>query len=464
MMWYDKLNSPFDKFWSVENSIQCLKNQYLNLNEYVENVDQAEKYKNKINELISSIKNLPFEGKEAEKEKIINLLNSKLSNPTKEVYETCNESIENYLKNLKEALSGNQILFPSKSNNIKNYNENNIYIICLNILKNYSIYHRKLTNIFEKSKNILSDIFQLDKEIEIISDILGKYALEKGKYLNMYKDKSMGIIRALILYNIIKFGKYKKEYIRQLFGIFLKLPDLINGQTGATGDYYFNEDILNWARTGTTDLEDYLIIPKFEPKDFLYLFLIIYTEEKDDQQINIPVKGFLFKNIKNRELDTILFQSLKRFENETIEKNQFQNFIEKITRALLKSILPEKCVDDFDKLTYMELANKLKEEKKLLKIQINELKRKDESFENEEIKEEIISRLLNCFTLATTYEQEMVNNKLTYGDIDFFKNKIWDTKLISRYPYVLLVSKILFFFLSRIDAKKRIQRMLHCRR
>ena len=178
MKWYDKLYTPFEKFWSKENSINCLNNQYKILNEYVESVDKVEKYKNALNELISKVNNFEFEEKDNNKEKLIKLLQIKLDNPTKEVYEICKEKVENYLQNLKGKLSLSKILFPFEKT--EKFNDKDSYVICLDILKNYSKQHKKLNNIFEKQKNNLSDIFQLDKEIEIISDILGKYTLEKG--------------------------------------------------------------------------------------------------------------------------------------------------------------------------------------------------------------------------------------------------------------------------------------------
>ena len=92
----------------------------------------------------------------------------------------------------------------------------------IGIIRNYSIHHKKLSIIFKKKNNILSDIFQLDKEIEIISDILSKYALEKGEFIRIYEKQIMGIIRALILYKIIKIGK-TKEKIQSLFTMFLNL-------------------------------------------------------------------------------------------------------------------------------------------------------------------------------------------------------------------------------------------------
>ena len=439
MKWYqERFYSPFEKFWSNEKSIECLNMQYINLKEYVENVDLAEKYKNKLNELIAKVSKEKFEGNEKNKEKLLKLLQSKINNPTKEVYETCEKNVDNYLKNLKEKLSGNKILFPFKTDENK-YKENNEYVICLSILKKYSLHHKKLSNIFQKSKNILSEIFQLDKEIEIISDILGNYALEKGEYIKMYEKKVMGIIRALILYTIIRIGDSKNE-IESLFTLFLKLPEIINDQIGGIGINYFEKnDILKWAKTTiTTDLEDYLIIPKFEPKDFLYLFLIAYEDEKENKETIIKRnKGFLFKNTRNKEIETILFNSLKAFEHQELEdseKNEFRKYMEKIGRALLQNILPDKYENDYSKLSYMELILKLEEEKKELKNKIYELKQKNQTYENDEMNREIIKGILNCFTLATTYEQNPSNVNLTYEDIEFFQNKIWSKEIMASYP------------------------------
>ena len=171
--WYDKLISPFEKFWSNELSIKCLKSQYNYLKEDVERNDQTEKYKNCINELIATVNNYHFEDNEKYKERLIQLLQSKLKNPTKEVYENCKVNIDNYLKNLKVKLPGNKIIFPfNEANNLNDFNDKNDYVRCLDILKTYSLQHKKISDIFKKTKNILSDIFQLDKEIEIISDIL----------------------------------------------------------------------------------------------------------------------------------------------------------------------------------------------------------------------------------------------------------------------------------------------------
>ena len=453
--WYSKLYSQFENFWSNGKSIICLKNEYINLKEYVENVDQAEKYKNKMNDLISKVNNYSFEGNENSKEKLIQLLQNKLMNPTKEVYEICEKNVNNFLKNFKEKLSGNQILFPFDK--VDEFDEKNIYVICLNILKTYSSQYKKLSNIFEKSKNILSNIFQLDKEIEIISDILGKYALEKGDYINIYKNKCMGIIRSLILYNIIRIGK-SRENIKLIFETFLNLSDIINDQTGGTGIKYFNEDILKFTKTITTDLEDYLIIPKFKPKDFFYLFLITYTEERENNQFSIiSSKGFLFKNCQNKEIESILFQCLNKYDQQDSDnelKTGFQNYIEKIGRSLFEVILPEKCGDEFDKLSYMDLAKKLEEEKKIVKMEISEFKKNKKPYDNKELIKEIIDGIINCFTLATIYEQNFSDKILTYEDIDFFKNKNWNINLMSKYPgmtfwlakyfpfYIDLMSKI----------------------
>ena len=438
--WYNKLISPFEKFWSNELSIKSLKSQYIYLKKDVERNHQAEKYKNCINELIATVNNYHFEDNEKYKEKLIHLLQSKLNNPTKEVYENCKVNIDNYLKNLKVKLPGNKIIFPfNESNNLNDFNNKDIHVICLDILKTYSLQHKKLSEIFKKTKNILSDIFQLDKEIEIITDILGKYALEKGEFIHMYKKKVMGIIRALILYKIINIGK-KKEKIEDLFCKFIKVAEVINDQIGGRGNKFYNDDILKWTKTATTNLEDYLIIPKFEPKDFLYLFLITYTEENENKNISIiPSKGFLFKNSLNKEIESVLYQALHMYEQQEIndsEKNLFQNYIEKIGRSLFKIISPDKCDENFDKLSYMELTKILELEKESIKKNILELKKKNQSYEIEEIHYDIIKQILNCFTLATAYEQNYSesNIKLTYEDIDFFNNKSWNNKLMSMYP------------------------------
>ena len=176
----------YKKFWSNELSIKSLKSQYIYLKEDVERNDQTEKYKNCINELIATVNNYHFEDNEKYKEKLIHLLQSKLNNPTKEVYENCKVNIDNYLKNLKVKLPGNKIIFPfNESNNLNDFNNKDIHVICLDILKTYSLQHKKLSEIFKKTKNIFSDIFQLDKEIEIITDILGKYVLEKEEFMHM---------------------------------------------------------------------------------------------------------------------------------------------------------------------------------------------------------------------------------------------------------------------------------------
>ena len=54
------------------------------------------------------------------------MLQSKLKNPTKEVYENCKVNIDNYLKNLKLKLPGNKIIFPfNESNNLNDFNDKN---------------------------------------------------------------------------------------------------------------------------------------------------------------------------------------------------------------------------------------------------------------------------------------------------------------------------------------------------
>ena len=50
------------------------------------------------------------------------------------------------------------------------------------------------------------------------------------------------------------------------------------------------------------------------------------------------------------------------------------------------------------------------------------------------ITREIIDGIINCFTLATIYEQNFSDKILTYEDIDFFKNKNWNINLMSKYP------------------------------
>ena len=456
--WYNKIISPFENFWSIENSRQCLKKQYLYLKEFVEKVDHIERYKNKLNELIATVSNYNFEGKEKNKEKLLQLLRSKLNNPTKEVYEICRENVNNYLNNINEVLSGNQIVFPFEEIN-DNFNDKDPHVICLNILKFYSKNHKKLCNIFKKPKNILFDIFQLDKEIEIISDILGNYALEKGGYIKMYEKKVMSILRAAVLNNIIKIGK-TKENISLLFNTFLKLPELINNQIGGNGNKYYKEDILKWIKTFTqTDLEEYLLIPKFEPKDFLYLFLIVYKEEKENKRISIiPNKGFLLKSLKDEEIESILLQSLGSFDEQELNNNEkmgFQNYIEKICRSLYQSILPEKCEGNFNELTYGDLFEKLEKEKDLLSSNIQELKSKDVPHEKEKMNKKIIQEILNCFTLATTIEQNYSDIKLSYEDINFFKNKDWDEKLVSNYPGMAfwLLQFYSSFYMNLMDKK-----------
>ena len=438
---YKNLKSPMNEFWTNESSIECLKNQYINLKECIENNDKVEKYKNGINDLISKVNNFDFKGNEKYKEKLERLLRNKLSNPTQETFEICRENVDNYLRSLQIELSGNQIGFPINILNKIHYNENDSKVICLNLLKKYSSYHRSLTNIFHKSKNILSDIFNLDQEIEIIYDILSKYALEKGDYIHMYENKIMGIIRALILYNIIQIGT-KKGKIQKYFDTFLELADIINDQIGGRGYKHFNEDILEWTKDKTipSDLEDYLLLPKFESKDFLYLFLITYTEEKENNEISyISKEGFLFKNSEKEEIKTILFKSLNKYEQENlndIEKKQFRDYMLKIGRSIFQTILPDKCDDNFNKLSYTQFKTKLEEEKKLIIEKINELKNDKKQYEIYELNLEIIEKILNCFILATSLEQNpnYPYKKLNYEDIEFFKNKIWNKNLMSKYP------------------------------
>ena len=439
--WYKQISSPFDKFWSSEKSIQSLQNQYFNIKEYVEDIDKAEEYRNKINELIVIVNNYEFEGKEENKKnikKIINLIQSKLTNPTKEVYETCQKNIDNYFKNLKEELSENQILFPFDINNDYNYNKDDDYVICLNILKIYSLQYKKLSDIFEKPNNILSEIFKLDKEIDCIIDILGKYVLENREYINLLKNQIMGILRSFILYKIIKYGK-KKEKIESLFKIFLKLPELINAQIGGNINEYFNENILKFIKINNKlNIDDYLIIPNFEAKDFLYLFLIINKEEKNGEFRYILSKGFLFKDFKNEEIKSILLRTLNKYDEQDLnnkEKKEFKKYTELMGRSLFQAILPEKCDENFDGLSYKDLAIKLENELNELKNKnLKETNENKNPYDNESINEKIIENILNCFTLATVYEDNYKKIQFTYEDIDFFKKENWKNELMSKYP------------------------------
>ena len=451
--YYNKLNFPFEKFWSKEKSIFCLNSQYLNLKKNIEYVDQAEKYKSKLNELIEKVNNFEFKENDKNKEKLKRLLQSKLDNPTKEVYETCQESINDYLNNLKDKLSTNQILFPNDKTN--DFNKDDINVICLDILKSYSKQHKQLTNIFKKSKNILSDIFQLDKEIEIISDILGKYTLEKGEYIQKYKQIAFGIIRALILYKIIKKGK-NKEGIQLLFNSFLNLSELINDHIGGNGNKYFNENILNWTKTITTDLEDYFVIPKFEPKDYLYLFLIVYSEEKENgQRIIITSKGFLLKNSNNEKINSLLSDASDILKNnytqKEFENSTFTNIIEKIGRVLIDMVYPQNSEKSFGHLSFV----KLEEEKEILKNKITELKKNNKPFDSEQMNKEIISAILYSFTLATIHDQNLSQKILRYEDLNFFTNINWNNELMSSYPGMTYwLSKYFPFYMDLMEKKK----------
>ena len=456
--WYNKFDSPFINFWSIDKSILCLNNENQNLQNYIENIQEGEKYKNKLMQLIITINDFKFSENERNKEKLINLLRSKLNNPTKEVYEACKENIDNFLKNSNNKSSENKIIrFPGTKSN--EFEEKNEIVICLKILKTYSLQHKKLSNIFKNTKDILTEIFQLDKEIEVISDILGKYALEKGQYLHIYKNQVMGIIRAFILFNIINIGKSKNN-VEKIFMKFLNLTEIINDQIGGRGNKYFNENLFKWTKNQIeTDLQEYLLIPKFEPKDFLYLFLITYTEEKDNNQITKINKGFLFQNLKNKELENILFRSLKPFSEQNLnekEKNEFQIYAEKIARSLLQNILPEKCDSNFSDLSYFALLSKIEDEKKILLSQIYDLRTNNKKDDNLEMKLEIIEGILKCFSLATTYENNISNYKLNYDDIYFFKNKNWENNLMSRYPGMLYWLTNNYSFYNDLIIKKDI--------
>ena len=459
--WYQQLNSYLIEFWPnetfIEKSIACLNSQYLNLKEFVENADQAEKYRNKFNELILRVRETNFEEKESNKERLIKFLESNLSNPTEDIYEKCRKEVDNFIKHLSDNLPKNQIFFPQvKTNTIYNPSEKNrLYVYILDILKNYSSYHKKLTHIFLKTENNLSDILGLDKEIDIIKDILFKYSIGNGNYIKMYEKKVMGIIRALVLYNVINIGK-SSEKIQKLFSKILEFPEIINAQVGGNVNKYFNDDILKWTfeKANISNLEDYIIIPKFEPKDFLYLFLIMYKDKKEEGLVDKPTNGFLFKYSKNEKISSILNGNLYKFEFQELdnkEKNQFEDYVKKIGIALFQGI--SRYNDEINDLSYNDLKIKFEKEKKNL-----ETKKKNELYENEDetIQLEILTAILNCFTLATTYEQtNFSNNKLTYEDKDFFTNKSWDHVLISNYPGMAFwLSKNYFFFYNDLMIKK----------
>ena len=431
MNYYYQYKHKYPQFYTfcIEKSVKLLEDTYFKLKKDVEEQDLFEKYKNKLNELITKVQNTNFEGNENNKEKLIQFIESKLINPTQKDYENCKKIIDNYLENLNE-LAEDQIIFPFDKSN--DYDRKDVYVICLNILKNYSIYHKKLTKIFTKSKNILSDIFQLDLEIEIISNILSKYILENGENIQIYEKKVMGIIRGVVLYNIIKICNSEEKDIKLLFKIFIKLPEIINDQTGGNGNKYFNINILNWIKTTNNDI-DYLIFPKFEPNDFLYLFLIA-IEEKENPQI---FKGIAFQNSKSKKLDSLLYYFYKEQESEFKNlgyKNDFINYISIIGLSLLKIILPEQYDENIKNFSLIEFKTKLQEEEKKLNKKIKELKNAKKSYDIEEISKDIIKLILNCYSLIETYEENYSETQFTYGDIDFFKNKIWNIELMSKYP------------------------------
>ena len=443
MKWYNKFISPFNNFWTIGNSIECLNSQYISLKGDIENLDQIEKYKNKLHELISEISDYKLEGNkkidENYKEKLIQFLRTKLTNPTKEVYESCKVNVDDYLKNLNKNLSENQITFNFKKSNY--YDSRDRYIICFDILRTYSIQHKMLSKIFKKSKNILSDISKLDKEIDIVSNILFQYAFDQGEFIRMYEKKVMGIIRALVLYKIIKFSQ-KEEQIKILFGTFLELYNIINDQIGGNS-INFNKNILNWTTCSIqTDLEDYFIIPKFEAKDFLYLFLIVYKEEKENNENEDIIKrseGFLFKNSisKYKNLLSILKNSLEKYDQQELNLD-FPNYMGKIAHSLLEIIfsdIPDKYNNNFKNLSYIDLIKELRNERTYLNSRIKECGLKNEPKENFEMYGEIIKQILNCFYLAITYDQKRsIDSKLKYEDIEFFKNKNWNKELVTKYP------------------------------
>ena len=431
---YYQLRQKYKIFYDFcfKKSVEYLENIYLKLKKDVEEQDIFEKYKNKFYELISLIANTNCEGKEYTKAKLINLLENKLINPNQKEYDFCKKLSDDYLESLNEK-SDYKIIFPFMK--IYDFDENDEYVICLNILKKYSKHHKKLTYILSKSENILSDLFLLDSEIDIIYDILNGYIFEDGEKIKLYQENIMTITRSLILYNIIKFSNSKGKDLEHLFVKFLELPEIINEQIGGRGNKHFNTNILNWVKYNS-DI-DYLIIPEFKPEDFLYLFLIIIDDK--DKEIPKFFNGLMFHGLNNRKLNSILNEFLNLFmkQSEFISKeenNEFICFMRKICLCFLKIILPDKYDENLSKLSLREIKNKLEDEEKIYEKEIKNLKKEKKPFINEETNMQIIKLILNCFSLVKVYSQKYSNINLTYEDIDFFKNKIWNEELISTYP------------------------------
>ena len=438
--------------YCFQNSIEFLENIYLKLRKDVEEQDIYEKYKNKLNELITLIHNSICEKKKYVKEKLINFLQKKLINPTKNEYEICKRITDNYLESLNEK-PDKKIIFPFEK--LNDFNEKDEYIICLNILKYYSIYHKKLTYILTKSNDILSDIFLLDSEIDIIYDIFNEYILEDEEKIKLYENKIMGIIRTLILYNIIKICNSEENNIEILFQKFLELPEIINDQIGGKGNKYFNINMLYWTNYNS-DI-DYFIIPKFEPIDFLNLFLIVIEDKEKEKPQFFP--GLMLQNFKSSRLNSILSEFLKlnkqqQLLNNEEENNDFIRYIKKICISFLRIIFIDKYDENINKLSFMELKNKLENEEKNLDIKIKNLKKDKKPYNDEEINRQIIKQLLNCFVLVKVYCKKNYNIKLTYEDIDFFKNKIWNEELISTYPGMAfwLTKYYPSFYISLMDS------------
>ena len=67
---------------------------------------------------------------------------------------------------------------------------------------------------------------------------------------------------------------------------------------------------------------------------------------------------------------------------------------------------------------------------------------------------EIIKAILNCFTLATTYEQNFSYIKLSYEDQDFFKDKKWSQEIMSNYPGMTFWLLNYNYFYSDLMTKK----------
>ena len=153
----------------------------------------------------------------------------------------------------------------------------------------------------------------------------------------------MGIIRTLILYNIIKICNSEENNIEILFQKFLELPEIINDQIGGKGNKYFNINMLYWTNYNS-DI-DYFIIPKFEPIDFLNLFLIVIEDKEKEKPQFFP--GLMLQNFKSSRLNSILSEFLKlnkqqQLLNNEEENNDFIRYIKKICISFLRIIFIDK--------------------------------------------------------------------------------------------------------------------------